>query len=440
MSVEVELARRKKRATAFEDRHRKMQGAVIPYASKAELPEIVQEQLAHLIPGSRKPKVCVLYYGGTLGMHWGKNEQGEDVLVPTDDAKELLEPLEKWNLRDRMDVVWFNVLKKAIDSTNARWPHWVTIGNAMKLLYDDFDGFVIAGGTDTLRFMTASQHMQFPNFGKPAIAAAAQREASGWGSDAQENLAFGLIAATADISGAHLAFRGHLRDGRHIFKIQDKRYHAFTSSERYVYGEFFGELELYPNRPRRNPLVTAARLEHDPNFMDGIFSTEIHPFADAEQVLHMSTHPLTQAILFVTYGAGNVRNEPIYEGEMTHVDAIKQLHQRKFPFVLGSPMQDGRIDSHYAVGDAAIKAGAISGGDTTGAMLYVKISRALANSWWTEDRRRAHVRELRNRLAYSRAIVNEDEYYGLDYSEFRRQMYKNHVGELNMEIRDVASR
>lgn len=425
-------AQRKEEAGAFEQRHQKMLGAVIPYTSKAELPDLVKEQLAYLPGDSRKPKVCVLYYGGTLGMHW-EERAGEKVLVPTDNARELLQPLEERGLYDRMHVVWFPVLKKAIDSTNSRWPYWVTIANAMRLLYDDFDGFGIAGGTDSLRFLTAAMHIQLPNFGKPAIAIAAQKENIGWGSDAPENMAFGLDAACSDLRGAHLAFRSKLRDGRHIFKVKDKEYEAFDCPPQHVLGHFQGELVIYPNAPRRNTLVTAARLEFNPKFMDGIASSEIHPFNAAESLIYQSTDPLVQAILLITYGAGNVRNEPIFEGEMTHVDAIREFHKRRFPFVLGSPMQDGRIDSHYAVGDEAIKAGAISGGDTTGAMLYVKISRALANSWWTEERR---YEDQHSHHVSPHSTL--DVRYGVDYKEFRRQMYMDHVGELTMNLQDVA--
>lgn len=126
--IEADIQKRQEIANAADERHAKMLATVIPYSSLFELPELVKEQLA-ILPTyqDRKPKVCALYYGGTLGMHWEEreNEEGEKKkeLVPTDDAKELLKPLEEWGLYDKMHIVWFPVTKNAIDSTNGKWPH-----------------------------------------------------------------------------------------------------------------------------------------------------------------------------------------------------------------------------------------------------------------------------------------------------------------------------
>lgn len=432
---EAEVQLRKEIAIEADQRHQKMWDTVIPYSKLGELPELVKDQMANLSQESRKPKIAALYYGGTLGMHW-EEKDGQRALVPTDDAKELLEPLEKWGLYDRMQIVWFPVLDHSIDSTNARWPHWVTMGNAVKLLYDNFDGFVIAGGTDSLRFMTSAMHFMFPNFGKPNIAVAAQKEASGWGSDAPENLAFALDTACSDISGTHLAMARKIRHGLHVFKIKDREYEAFDSPQQYILGHFDGKVNLYPNRPRRNVLVAGRNLRYNPNFRDGVFSTEIQPFANAGSLLHMSTDPFTQAILFITYGAGNARNEALYEGELTHIDVIKQLHEMRFPLVLGSPMQDGRVESPYKTGTDVIKAGAISGGDTTGAALLVKMARVLHDSWWDEEK----YERIKNNIIVrqTRGIPNiaRDQYYGVNYYEFRDGMYKDHVGELGIDIHD----
>ena len=73
-------------------------------------------------------------------------------------------------------------------------------------------------------------------------------------------------------------------------------------------------------------------------------------------------------------------------------------------------MHDGVVDSPYEAGTKVILAGAISGGNTTGSTLPVKMSRALFNSW--------------------------DSINGLDYTEFRKQMYSNHVGEFDATIKD----
>ena len=148
----------------------------------------------------------------------------------------------------------------------------------------------------------------------------------------------------------------------------------------------------------------------DKDFLDGIHITRINPFGYADSLLHMSKDPLTVAILLETYGAGNARDLSLFHDDMNHVEVARILHEQKFPFVLGSPMQDGVVDSPYESGTKVILAGAISGGNTTGSTLPVKMSRALYNSWNTKT--------------------------GLDYDKFRAEMYKNHVGEFDDTIKD----
>jgi len=381
------------------DIHAKQQAKVVPYASLEELPEGVKDQLAHL----RKdiPNVAVLYYGGTLGMH--EDEHGQ--LVPTDNAEDLLKPLAIKGLNTEVNVLWVQVYPKAIDSTNGRWVHWVTIGNAIRLLYDLVDGFVVVGGTDTMAHLMAALSFMFPNVGKPIIGAGAQLPMQRLGDDATRNLYFAVSAAIGDLSGTHLAFADVLRHGLHIFKVADRKFDAFDCPQRYVIGHFDGEAHIYDNAPRRNPLVNRARLDFNPNFREGVKVVKLSPATPSASILHDAKDPLTAALMLITYGAGNVRDEPLYEGEQTHVDAIGMLHGEHFPVILGSPMMDGVVDSPYRAGASAIKAGGISGGDTCGAALEVKAMRCLADAWKEADD-------------------------SVDYDKFRQEMYRNHVGEL----------
>lgn len=388
--------------------HDQQAAAVIPYQTLAQLPEPVQDQLANLPRDAHN--ILVLYTGGTIGMR--QNDDGN--LVATNDAGELLKPLTIKGLDREVNVVWFQVYPDAIDSTNARWVHWVTIGNAIRLLYDKFDGFVVIGGTDTMAHMMAAMNFMFPNTGKPIIGTGSQRPMFKLGDDATRNLYFALAAAASDISGAHLAFADKLLHGLHVFKVQDRKFDAFTCPARYIIGEFDGEVNLFDHTPRRNPLVNQNRLIFQPHFLEGVKVVEISPSTPSQSIYHDGRDPLTAVLLIITFGAGNVRDTPIYESEMTHLDAIARLRGEGVPVVLGSPMMDGRVDSPYETGAKAMKetVGAISGGDTTGATLHVKAMFCLALSWNVND-----------------GLV--------DSVKFRELMMKNHVGELTMNFRQT---
>lgn len=380
---------------------------VLNYLNFDSLPDAVKEQLSNLKAGMHK--VCVLYYGGTIGMV----RDAQNRLVPTNDINALLKPLYVKGLDKEVQVVWFQVYPgKAIDSTNGRWFHWVTIGNAIRLLYDLFDGFVVVGGTDTMAHMIASMNYMFPNVGKPIIATGAQLPIWELGDDATRNLYFSIAAALSDLSGGHLAFADILIHGLHAFKTKDRGFAAFSCPSRYQIGEFNGTVDLFDSAPSRRDFVNQKRLDFVPRFREGIDVMEISPASPSNSILHTGTNDYASSLLIITFGAGNVRNEPSYEGEMTHVDAIRILNSQGFPVILGSPMADGKVDSPYAPGVEALskEVGGISGGDTCGPSLHVKAMKCFDLAW------NADAQEL-------------------DPVIFRREMQRNHVGELSTTVK-----
>ncbi|MFA7309650.1 MAG: asparaginase domain-containing protein [Candidatus Paceibacterota bacterium] len=398
----------------------KIAGAVLPWISLEELSDKAKDQLAQ--PRKRGVKrIACLYYGGTAFMHYvpvlkdGKpvfdsKGQPKRELVPTDDPTVMLKPLYDKALLDKVEIVWVRATSDAIDSVNGRWAHWVSIGNCSKLLYDHVDGFVVIGGTDTMAFLMAAIWFMFPNFGKPLIGCGAQVTIEDLGDDATRNFYFAILAACADISGAHLAFNQDLMHGLHVFKVRAQGFDAFTSPTRFIIGGYDGELRLNGNEPKRNGLVTGKRLIYRPYFLEGIKVVELTPATPSKSIIYDSMDSDCFALLLRTFGAGNVRNKGIYASELTQVEAIQKVHQRGYPVILGSPMMDGRVESPYATGAAVSpEIGGISGGDTCGPTLHVKAMVCGYHAWDHNNDR-------------------------LDYDKFRRLMYEDHVGELTMSM------
>ncbi len=384
------------------ENHGRQAKQVIAFDTLTALPNAVQDQLAHKHRGI--PLVAVLYYGGTVGM---TKDPVSDRLVPTDNPEALLEPLVIKGLKEKFQVVWFQVYPKAIDSTNGRWWHWVSIANAIKVLYEQVDGFVVLGGTDTMTHLSSALNFIFPNIGKPVICTGSQIPMAYLGDDATRNLYFAMIlAATGDLSGCHLAFADRLMHGLHAFKVRDRGFAAFEAPQRHQIGEFDGAVHLFPGAPRRNPLVTSGRLEMDIRFREGVKIVKLSPATPSESLNHDVRDPTCDAVLIITFGAGNIRDKAMFEGEETHVAIMNRLHEENYPFILGSPMVDGRVNSPYESGALAIDAGGISAQDTCGAALEVKMMRALA-------------------IAYD---VETDT---LNREVFRREMLRNHVGEVD---------
>jgi|GEM_PF-1910385 len=386
------------------ERHRKMLDAVLP-CRVDDVPETTKAQLAALRPGL--PRVIVPYLGGTAGMLM--DEHGH--LVPTNDADRLLKPLVIKGLNGYVQVVWYPILPVALDSTNARWVHWATVGNMVKNFYDYCDGYCVVGGTDTKAELAAAGHFMFSNLAKAVIPTGGQKPIMDLGDDTTNNLTFAILAAASGkVAGFHVAFGNKLMHGLEVHKQKDRDFDAFACAPRHQIGHFDGDVNIYDNAPRGNLHVTSVRLEFDSRFREGVITERISTATPTEQLLEAAKSTTCQAMLLTTFGAGNTRDQTVVEGEITHIRCLRLLHDAGYPVVLGSPMQDGVVDSPYRSGALSVSTeedggSAISAGNTTGATLDVKMCRALADGWNDED-----------------GMLNRD--------KFRASMARNHCGEL----------
>ena len=63
----------------------------------------------------------------------------------------------------------------SIDSTNVTPAHWLTIARAIRARYEEYDGFVIAHGTDTMAYTAAALSYLIQYSPKPIILTGAQK-------------------------------------------------------------------------------------------------------------------------------------------------------------------------------------------------------------------------------------------------------------------------
>lgn len=383
MSPESITTARLAAAPALERLHEFESSAVEHFDS---FPAFTKRQFARLRTDTFN--IMVLYNGGTIGM----KRDSEGHLVPTDKVEEVARPFKLRGIAQEINPIWFPVSQHAIDSTNARWPHWVTMGNAIHKVLTQFpdevggiNGIVSVSGTDTMAHMSAALRYMFPNIGLPIITTGAQRSIFEGGSDAEVNLYFALSAAASNLRGVHQAFGSILRHGLHLEKVKGTSLAPFTCPRAFEEGEYDANgFRLYDHvqTPGRNPFVLAEDLEYRPDFRSGVTVIKLSPGDRASSLIHAAKDPAAEALLLVTLGAGNVRDEGLYPGEMTHIEALRIMHQAQYPVVLGSSMLEGAVDSMYAGGAKAVSEGieAISAGSVSHAALVVKMMIALARS------------------------------------------------------------
>ena len=165
--------------------------------------------------------LLLLGTGGTIACKRGENGltpllTGDELLSYVPDAKKFCE------------VETVQVLN--IDSTNMHPKHWLKLAQVLEENYDDYDGFVICHGTDTLAYSAAALSYLVQNADKPIILTGAQQPISNEITDAKKNLRDSVICALDPGSrGVMVVFGGHVIAGTRAKKNKTISYDAFAS-------------------------------------------------------------------------------------------------------------------------------------------------------------------------------------------------------------------
>ena len=144
-------------------------------------------------------RICILYTGGTIGM----------VPTPRGYAPRpgYLGPLlaAMPELKGPEAPAWDLVeMDPLLDSSNIAVGEWNAIGRAIFERYNDYDGFVVLHGTDTMAYTAGALSFMLENLQKPVVLTGSQIPLCRLRSDGRENLITSLLIAALG-RGAALA-------------------------------------------------------------------------------------------------------------------------------------------------------------------------------------------------------------------------------------------
>ncbi|MEG1648407.1 MAG: asparaginase, partial [Rikenellaceae bacterium] len=107
--------------------------------------------------------VLIIYTGGTIGM---KTNPITGALAPFnfDEIEKEMPELKKFGVK--IDTFTFN---PTIDSSNVNQSHWSALANIIKDNYDQYDGFVVLHGTDTMSYTASALSFMLQNLTKAVV-------------------------------------------------------------------------------------------------------------------------------------------------------------------------------------------------------------------------------------------------------------------------------
>ncbi|WP_417538127.1 asparaginase [Marinomonas sp.] len=304
-------------------------------------------------------QVLILYTGGTIGMV--QTEQG---LAPASGLQERIEMAlgVSINTLPSFEVLEISPL---IDSANITPQHWTKLVSILATHWQDYDGFVILHGTDTMAYTASTLSFMLGACAKNIILTGSQIPLGMNRSDATSNLQAALsLAVSHRIADVSLVFDGKLMRGNRIQKISSGRFEAFHTPNDDLLGELAIDVQLYPNRMTQSD-TTNPHSSLDNNivsFKDGAVGViTLHPSQPASIYQSVLDDDHCKAIVLMTYGAGNVPDQnPAFLSFLTEA-----MLRKKNIVNLTQCLHGGVSQGAYAAGSILSSMNVLSGRDMT---------------------------------------------------------------------------
>ena len=303
--------------------------------------------------------ILIIYTGGTIGM---KQDPVDQALKPFDFSQIAEEVPELRKFAVRIDSYTFDPL---IDSSDVEPTLWVRLAHLIRDRYDEYDGFVILHGTDTMAYSASALSFMLEGLRKPVIFTGSQLPIGVPRTDGKENLISAVeIAAASDADGhpivpeVSIYFDSVLIRGNRSTKLSAEAFDAFASPDCPPLAEA-GIRIRYNDAVIRRPDDWTRPLKVHDNLDTRVSILKVHPGITPEVVRVFLRAPEIRAVIIETYGSGNAISKPWF------LDIVREAGKSKV-LVNVTQCKSGTVDMDiYATGKTLKLAGVVSGDDIT---------------------------------------------------------------------------
>lgn len=315
----------------------------------------------------KRPRLLIIYTGGTIGMI---ENPATGALEPFD-YDHLIENVPKLKRLDYdIDNYQFDI---PLDSSAMNPSHWDDIARVIEKTYDDYDGYVVLHGTDTMAYTSSALSFMLENLHKPVVITGSQLPIGEVRTDGEENLITALqVAAARDDDGSPMVqevcilFENYLWRGNRSTKYSADNFNAFKSN----------------NFPRLAKIGMGITFRHDALFRsDREKKLKVHygmdrncvylslfPGITEVAVRHILNIPGLKGVVLKTYGAGNAPTDAWF------LRAVRDAVDRDIVVVNITQCHNGMVTPLlYETGKALTDAGVIPGQDLTSEAAITKL-------------------------------------------------------------------
>lgn len=329
---------------------------------------------------TQKSALLLIYTGGTIGM---KQDMKDLTLKPFDFSQILDEVPEIRKFAFKIDTYSF---EPPIDSSDVEPTLWQDLARLIKEKYEDYDGFIILHGTDTMSYSASALSFMLDGLTKPVIFTGSQLPIGVPRTDGKENLISAVEIASAKDEEGHPAvpevcvcFDSLLMRGNRSTKVNSEVFRAFQSPNFPPLAEA-GINIRYNNEYIRKPNDWYQSLTINTELDTRVSILKIHPGITPEVVRNILCGKDTRAIIMETYGSGNAPTRDWFLNIVKESSAMNKI------IVNVTQCLAGTVNMNiYANGKALERAGVIDGYDSTTesalAKLFYLMGKSRDNEW-----------------------------------------------------------
>ena len=309
---------------------------------------------------AEKSALLLIYTGGTIGM---KEDPVVQALKPFNFSQILEEVPELGKFAYRIDTYTFDPL---IDSSDIEPSLWISLADLIEEKYDEYDGFVILHGTDTMAYSASALSFMIEGLTKPVIFTGSQLPIGTPRTDGKENLISSVeIAAAKDADGHAVVpevciyFDNVLMRGNRASKINSDNFRAFRSpncpplAEAGIHIRYNDSLIIRPKQWNARPTFHKS-LDTRVSIL------KMHPGITPQIVKAILCENDTRAVIIETYGAGNAPSKDWFISIVREAALMGKILLNITQCMAGSVNMD-----IYATGKCLKEAGVINGYDST---------------------------------------------------------------------------
>lgn len=311
----------------------------------------------------KKPVICLLNTGGTIGMVEHGNK-----MVPPQNVKEFFAIYPR--LRDiaDIDLVQF----KAKDASNIFPPDWTDIAKAIyRRRNDGYNGFVIAHGTDTMTYTASAVAFALGRgLDIPVVFVGAQTPHYVPHGDAFVNLYRACIIASKRIPEVVISFGDEVYRAVRAEKYNDYDFQGFHSP---TFNPLATITEIIEIREDELLIDETRKMECNAEFEDKVLQIGQYPGFDPDWLNAILDSKAINGIIVESLGVGNL---PTFSDSKYNLLPVieKAIKEYKIPVIITSkyPIKP-EFMSKYFPASVPLQKGAISAGNMTGSAALTKL-------------------------------------------------------------------